>query len=52
MQVSFFLLYQASKETREMALGMYEQDAVHPLNPDMVGPICSQAALVSKHKHV
>ena len=20
-----------------MALGMYEQDAVHPLNPDMVG---------------
>lgn len=22
-----------------MALGMYEQDAVHPLNPDMVGSV-------------
>ena len=32
-----------------MALGMYEQDAVHPLNPDMVGSICFQAALDSKH---
>ena len=28
-------------EAREMALGMYEQDAVHPLNPDMVGNLSS-----------
>lgn len=35
-----------------MALGMYEQDAVHPLNPDMVSSINTQAALVSNHKDV
>ena len=35
-----------------MALGMYEQDAVHPLNPDMVSSVNTQAALVSNHTNV
>ncbi len=27
---------QASLEARDMAVGLYEKDPVHPLNPDMV----------------
>lgn len=30
------ILLQASAEARDMALGLYERDPVHPLNPDMV----------------
>ncbi len=30
------ILIQASAEARDMALGLYERDPVHPLNPDMV----------------
>lgn len=32
-----------------MALGMYEQDAVHPLNPDMVRATLSQTTLMLRH---
>lgn len=40
---------QASLEARDMALGMFQQDAVHPLNPDMVG---SSSSVKLMHQRV
>ena len=37
------MLIQASAEARDMALGLYERDPVHPLNPDMVCGLSNQS---------
>ena len=37
------ILIQASAEARDMALGLYERDPVHPLNPDMVCGLSNQS---------